>query len=577
MAIWYVGSAKWSSVTAWSATATITAGALVRQLATPTLNQERVFVAIIAGTTNSAEPTWVITKGAKTTDNSVTWQEVTGQAAINGDITNTPDWNAVKNTAVALGYIIKDIAASTYFVCTSAGTAGNGSEPTWATTAGATTADNTATWTSIGPVSNFVAFGGPHARCQNATTATWGGAGDTFYISATHAEIQGSGSLQIVSPGTLIAPCRFICISNSSVSSPVVATTASVATSSGSTIDIVLRGFAYFYGMTFNMNATFSSQIRGNVGGTTSETVTIFENCTIQLSGGAGAIVFPSANTAYGAYSEFRNCTFLFASTSHYIQAGGGLLKLINCSIAPTGSVPGTPFNISDKGRLELRDCDLSRVTGSLVSMNATMSSDVLITNCKLASSYTPTVNNPSSLGGTKVRIHSSSGDSTNYKFYERDANGVVTHETTNVLTGGASDGSTTLSFAATSSVNATYFTPLEFPQIVQWNGATGSSKTATIEVASNSTLTNGDLWIEVEYLGSSSTPQGSIISTKKANILSSNANLTSSSATWGGSTTTKQNISATFTPQMVGPIKVRVYLAKPSTVVYVNPLIALV
>ena len=60
------------------------------------------------------------------------------------------------------------------------------SEPSFSDTAGTTTADNTVTWTSLGVVGNFTAFGAPHARLNAAFTATWGESG-TSSSSATTA------------------------------------------------------------------------------------------------------------------------------------------------------------------------------------------------------------------------------------------------------------------------------------------------------------------------------------------------------------------------------------------------------
>lgn len=57
------------------------------------------------------------------------------------------DWQAA--TVYVVGDIVKDTSGNEtlYFHCTAAGTSG-GAEPAWSTTVGATTADNTATWTT---------------------------------------------------------------------------------------------------------------------------------------------------------------------------------------------------------------------------------------------------------------------------------------------------------------------------------------------------------------------------------------------------------------------------------------------
>ena len=182
---WYVNYGDGSTtgyyaITKWATGTAIAAGALRRQNTTPSVGNERVFVCIVAGTTHATtEPTWTVTRGGKTTDNTVTWQECTGIAALNGDATNTPSWTisatppgGVKNTAVTLGRVIKRNNGASYQICTTAGTAGNGAEPAFSNTAGTTTADNTVTWTSLGVVGNFTGWQAPHARLANATAVT---------------------------------------------------------------------------------------------------------------------------------------------------------------------------------------------------------------------------------------------------------------------------------------------------------------------------------------------------------------------------------------------------------------------
>src|SRR5688572_24615969 len=82
MAIWYLGSTKYTAIAQWAANTAYIVGDIVRQLAAPTLNNERVFRCTTPGTSHlTTEPTWILTKGATTNDNTVVWTEVTGDAA----------------------------------------------------------------------------------------------------------------------------------------------------------------------------------------------------------------------------------------------------------------------------------------------------------------------------------------------------------------------------------------------------------------------------------------------------------------------------------------------------------------
>ena len=164
--VWYVNfgngtSTGYYAVTVRPQNTAVAAGVLRRQFTAPTAGNERVFVCIVAGTTaNVTDATWVLTRGAKTTDGTATWMECTGQAGLNGDLTNTATWAQVKAaTPAVLGQVIKRSNGASYQICTTAG-AMSASEPTFSDTAGVTTTDTTAVWTSLGAVGNFT--GGRH-------------------------------------------------------------------------------------------------------------------------------------------------------------------------------------------------------------------------------------------------------------------------------------------------------------------------------------------------------------------------------------------------------------------------------
>ena len=188
---WYVSSVAAAAVAARPQNTAVAAGALVRQFTAPAVNSERCFMCIVAGTTaNVADATWVLTRGAKTTDGTATWQECTGASAVNGDLISTPTWAAAKAiaTAVTLGAIIQRNNGASYWICSTAGNTG-ASEPAWSNnTAGTTQTDSTVTWTCLGVVGNFPAWGDPHARLANAYATNWGVTGNKFWVRNNRAD-----------------------------------------------------------------------------------------------------------------------------------------------------------------------------------------------------------------------------------------------------------------------------------------------------------------------------------------------------------------------------------------------------
>lgn len=137
----------------------------------------------------------------------------------------------------------------------------------------------------------------------------------------------------------------------------------------------------------------------------------------------------------------------------------------------------------------------------------------------------------------------------------------------------------------------------ITFPMFVYFMSYNGITATATVNTggpfaaaapagfspfgtATAAPLNNNDCWLEFEYLGSSITPIGSLVTSLPATILTTPTAIPSSAATWtttGLVSPTTQKLQVTFTPQMVGLVRGVVKVAKPSTTLYVDPLITIV
>jgi hypothetical protein len=535
-------------------------------------------VCVAAGTSGSTEPTWTVTKGAKTTDNTVTWQEITGQAGVNGDLTNCPKWTAIENTALALGYVIQDVAGDTLFVVTTAGTTNNSAEPTWSKTAGATTTDGTVIWTSLGAVGNFPAWGAPHARMGNASASGWMAAGDTCFVSNNHAATQ-AASLTIASSGTTAAPIKFYCVSDSTAPSATLATSASESVTGANSL--TFNSYTSITGVIFNCGNGSS----GNALTTFSGDGGYFENCAFNSKStnngtGSGFAFNGNVVSAIGSGSYLLNCTFTFGAAGQDLNSGAsGIGYIVGGSIALTGTAPAillSTDNIANRWiGFTFRDVDLSGITGTLVDFSGSDGGIYLFENCKLASGVAPTIGTPIGLSMPALKMYNCDNAGTDYRYYIQSFLGLQKNENTIVRSGGASDGTTSVSWNITTSSGANIAYPFIAEEIFQWSNLASSTHTCTVYLTSNTALNTNDIWLEFEYPGSASSPLGSLSSTRAA-PLSALTSLTTDNSTWGGSTTYKYKLVASFNPASAGVVKGRIFVAKPSVTVYVDPLLNL-
>jgi hypothetical protein len=585
---WYVNYGNGSStgyygVAQWAALTTYDCGTLIRQLAAPAVGSERVFVAIAGHVASSAsEPTWVITRGGKTTDTTITWQECTGIAALNGDLSaNTPAWNnaSIKNSAITLGQVIQNVAGTLVLICTVAGTAGNGAEPSWAayTTAGATTTDNTVTWVTLGP--SFSAWAAPHARLANALTTNWVQAGNKVFVGDNHAETQASGTT-LTGAGTLASPVLIYCVDHTAAVPPGsanLATTASI-TNTTSVNAPVLSGIYYIYGIIFDSGG----------GGATTNIIWLtgsqikLENCALRKT---GTVSSNNAILLQGNKIELVNTTMQFANTGDGLRIGGGTIIWRNTASAITGATLPTSFlsyqSLITGGSFVVTGVDLSAL-GSGKTIVPALSLPYLVSfiDCKLGASVT-TGATPTVAGATADFIGTDSSG-TNYRQERYQYQGTQTVETTIVRTGGATDGTTPISWKIVNTANSKWVLPFECLPSSIWNNTTGSNVIITIygTTTGGGTINNDDIWFEAVYFGASGNPQGSFATSTKANNLASPSAYSSDASVWGGSGA-GNGFKMTVTlsapqPQLKGPIYVYIKAAKASATYYIDPKIVL-
>ena len=572
----YVGSVEYAAVTQWAASAVKAAGVLIRPLTAPAAGNERVYVATTGGTTGVAEPTWTFTKGAiQPTDGTVVWQECTGQPGVNGDITNSPVWGAT--LTVVLGQIIYDSGTASLQIANQSFTTA-GSTPTFSATAGVTsTGQDIGKWTSLGLASAFTAFAAPHIRILNADAATWQTVNPaTVYIASDHAYSIAAALTLAGGTGTAASPTKYISVNKATVP-PTASSILSGASEATTGLNTLTRnGYGYYNGITFSSGSGGSNAVNLVLNG--SAGYTFDENCTYNLATTGTQSILMGGNSVATGFTML-NPTFIFGSTTQTLAFQGGSFTIINPTVAQTGSVPSVLTRLlAGGGTYVIRDGDLSKITGTLTNNNsASASASILFENCKLGAAVAMTSNSFLN-ASTNFILHNCDSGNKNYRFYQSNYLGTIQQETTVVDNNNpANNGNQSYSWSIATTANTALTQPYISPEIAQWCNLTSGTHTATVQINSNVALTNAQIWMELEYLGSSSTPIGTSVTSRVSNVLSTPTTYTTSSDSWGGALSNQQYMQVSFTPAMAGYIKVRIYIAVPSTTVYVSPLILVV
>lgn len=591
-----------------------TVSASAPMAASLTYGNERVFACIVSGASGATEPTWVLTKGAKTTDTSATWIEVTGQPGVNGDhggattaatsgatavgslvltfssvpsnvavgqlvidkttitgvipagatvasftsttvtlsaaltgagvgsgdsiaFTNCPTWLQQKNTALTLGMIIQRGNGASLQIVTTAGTTGNGSEPSFSNTAGITTADNTVTWTSLGVAGNFAAWSAPHARCGAA--AAWILAGDKLFGTDDHSETQAS-AMTIGGAGTNAAPNIILCVDHTASVPPGggnLKTTATITTTGAN--GLAVNTIACWNGFTFSAGTGATFQPLTIAGGNCR-----YDNCALIKAGTSST---SSAITlAFGTVVTLNNVTVSFGNTSDNFFVNSNTLNWSNTPSAIAGATLPTTLFAPSSVSIILDGVDFSALGSGKTLVLASATGTISFVDCKLGSGVTiaaaPTSQN------LVVNVVRSDSSGTNYQKQRYTIAGTLTPETVIVRTGGASDGTTPISDKIATTASASFLFPFQSMPIGEHNTVTGTNRVCTVHGILNAAAlpNNDDIWMDVEYLGSSGSPLASFGSGTKSNTLASGLVQTAdSTSAWDSLVTARANTHA--------------------------------
>lgn len=420
-----------------------------------------------------------------------------------------------------------------------------------------------------------------NAKATMAAAVTAAGAGGTVYVSASHSETAAS-TKTITGPAiaTDIAHCKVYSVDDTGNPEPPTALSSGAAVQVTSNSEIILAGGLFFYGVVFDLNTSSAKTIRLNHN--TYGDITC-ESCTFNLSSAFASVLDVGTGSAsQGTRTRLLNCVIIFSHTGCRVRLMGEC-EIIVCSFSgtvATGLFYAVPVT-GNSGTMRIVGCDLSTYGSGKTLIDVTSSDGIghiLFEGCKIDDAVTLVTGIPDADILYDVRFVNCAGSDINYNYALHTYNATITDETTVVRTGGATDGTTTFSRKIVTTAKPTFYFPAKLDPIVMWVDDVGSSVSATIEfVTDGVTLTNQDIWMELEYLGTSGVPRIAQDTSRSSSLLATAVNCTSSSATWtttGLSSPVKQKIAITFTPREKGVITGKVYVGKASTTVYVDPLL---
>ena len=461
-------------------------------------------------------------------------------------------------------------AARAYvYECTTAGTSHGSTEPTWPTSG--TVNDNDVVWTTRRPndgswdnASCYLFYITNHAAA----------AGDTIYIDDGHSEAGIGATMTLTMSATVGSPTKVYCVDKSS---DALSTGAVVASGNQ---DLRMNGCAYSYGVNYSSG---SGQIV--FGRSADATWTIQGNNTTVLTC-THASGIAAYSGSYAAHVYLINAK-VYGTTRVFDVGNFGLIHWRGGAVDTGGSGSARFWRTGTNhcsGIIEDVDLsDLGRGVSAAYLYSAADQSGTLlyVTRCKLPddAGFVLAESRDSYYNSGKLILHHCSSANQTYDFYERSYEGTVEDSTSIYRSGGASDGTTAISAKMVSSAGcADNLIALESIPIHGWTSST-TEKTFTVEGVwdSATNIQNDEIWLELEYPADNSSGLGAIAKDKCA-ILGTPADQTASTETWTGtggfSNENKFKLSVTVTPGKAGPVTAKVYLAKASTTVYIDPMI---
>ena len=405
--------------------------------------------------------------------------------------------------------------------------------------------------------------------------------GEKIYVAQGHSE-EIASNVTHTFPGTYADPNILISVDDTGDPEPptagdyLPATSVQIGTTSNNNLVIngVVRCYGIYWqaGKQFSLAPTVDDEFYLEDG-----TLDLIKNDGVLITGandGRSEVILKNSDIKFstsGSGREWRSRTTLF-------DWRGGTLTV-------TGTEPSVLINPSSRTTsMRFAGVDLSDYAGSFIDSSDLGIMRLELHHCLLNSSFA--LQDGALSNGSSQLLMSGCDDTTGNKLYRMEYEtfyGTVQEDAAIFVTiGGASDGTTPISWKMDTNANATeFFEPLISPPIILWLDTT-VEQVLTVQCnwdeVSTNPIQNDEIWLEVEFLSASGDTESDIKSDGLANPLEAPVNQTTATTLWDGdggfSDQEAFTLDVTITPGRVGLAIGRVHMGgrAGAATIYVDP-----
>ncbi len=404
---------------------------------------------------------------------------------------------------------------------------------------------------------------------------------DIVYVRSSHVEST-AGLLTLTgstAEGTVDAVNIFCVAGNDTGTTPGALATGASVTASGVN-NIYFQESFYIYGVNF-----FS----GNdiyLGQAAKDHNQYFEQCRLELTGGAADIMWVGTPGAFGCLITLKDVDIDFAVSTQTILCRGGKFKWIGGSVGFDVAVLIKQPTSSGFMTWTAQGVDFSVLASPLANGATSVAGSgiFIFSRCLLATSgtfITGTIDVPGyRVEGYHCQIGTDSDPA--YQMEINDSRGKIVTDAARYRTDGASDGerSTPVSWDFDTTVGSVRGYPghaLESLPITAWTDGDGSTEhTYRVYFASDASINDDELWMSLEGPNDAATNSKSVFQTTRvAPETAAAAHTTDAVSSWTGSgVTTKQYMEVSYTPDKPGLVTAVIHMAKASDNIYIDPFI---